>query len=228
MSMATALVLKYTNGYPQIRTSTFPLTIMTTTLNGSSRNSSMTVEEVKSMFDWIVVVLAGLTFVSIAVVLVTGNTINKRQAAQLREFDQGLTAAKTQLGEQQERAATAERSLLALQEHLQPRHLSPEQKEAIKRALQGLPPRQVNISAFMGTPDGTSFGLELVAAIKSGGWAAVFSGQESSGGELRGIALIMKDTSHPSAGVAQLQEALKAAGLSAPAWSNPQWGAPES
>ena len=188
----------------------------------------MTVEGVKTVFDWVVVVLAGLTFVSIAVVLVTGNIVNKRQAAKLREFDQGLTAAKTELGKQQERAATAERSLLALQEHLRPRHLSPEQKEAIKRVLEGLEPRQVNITAFMGTPDGTSFGLELAAAINSGGWRAAFLGQESSGGELRGIALIMKDTSHPPPGTSQLQDALAAAGLSAPAWRNPQWGPPES
>src|SRR5258708_37451565 len=107
---------------------------MTSTLNGSSRRSSMTVEGIKTIFDWIVVVLAGLTFVSIAVVLITGNIINKRQAAQLRDFDAGLTAAKTELGKQQERAATAERSLLALQEFQRPRHLSPEQKDAIKHA----------------------------------------------------------------------------------------------
>jgi hypothetical protein len=188
----------------------------------------MTVEGVKTVFDWIVVVLAGLTFVSIAVVLVTGSIINRRQAAQLREFEQGLTAAKTELGKQQERAATAERNLLALQEHQRPRHLSPEQREVIKRALEGLQPRHVNITAFMGTPDGTSFGLELAAAINSGGWTAVFLGQESSGGELRGIALIAKDASHPPPGATQLQDALKEAGLSAPAWSNPQWGAPES
>jgi hypothetical protein len=188
----------------------------------------MTAEGVKTIFDWIVVVLAGLTFVSIAIVLVTGNIINKRQAAQLREFDQGLTNAKTQLGKQQERAATAERSLLALQEHLQPRHLSPEQKEAIKHALEGLQPRQVTITAFMGTPDGTSFGLELAAAISSGGWRADFLGQEASGGELRGVALIAKDASHLPPGATQLQEALKAAGLPAPAWANPQWGASES
>lgn len=188
----------------------------------------MTVEGVKAVFDWVVVALAGLTFVSIAVVLITGNTINKRQAAELREFDQGLTAAKIALGKQQERAATAERELLALQEHLRPRHVSPEQKEAIKRALQGLPPRQVNITAFVGTPDGTPFGRELAAAIESGGWQAAFLGQEASGGELRGLALIMKDASHPPPGAAQLQDALMAAGLSAPAFSNPKWGAPDS
>ncbi len=186
----------------------------------------MTVEDVKTVFDWAVVCLAGLTFVSIAVVLITGNIINKRQAAQLREFDQGLTTAKTELGKQQERAAKAERSLLALREHLQPRQLSPEQKESIRHALEGMEPREVHISAVVGTQDGTLFGLELAAALNSGGWKASFGGQEASGGELRGIALIMKDTSNPPAGSSQLQNALSAAGLSLPAYSNPQWGAP--
>jgi hypothetical protein len=188
----------------------------------------MTVEGIKSFFDWVVVVLAGLTFVSIAVVLVTGNIINNRQATQLREFDQGLTAAKTELGKQQERAATAERSLLELQENLRPRHLSPEQQAAISNPLKSLPLHQVNISAFVGTPDGTAFGTELAVAIKGGGWSTAFSGQEVTGGELRGIGIVVKDINHLPPGTAQLQQALKAAGFVVPIWVNPQWGAPLS
>jgi hypothetical protein len=134
----------------------------------------------------------------------------------------------TELSKQRERTATAETTLLALQEKIRPRRLSPEQKKAIKDALEGLPPHQVLISAFIGTPDGTSFGLEIAAAINSAGWTASFGGLDSTGGELRGIAIIMKDTNHPPAGAKQLQDALGAAGLPAPAWNSPQWGAPET
>jgi hypothetical protein len=131
-----------------------------------------------------------------------------------------------QLAQQQERAATAERSLLALQEKLRTRQLSSEQKTAIKNALKGLPPRQVNILAVMGTQDGALFGHDLAEAIGSGGWTASYLGLESSGGEIRGLALVMKDTMHPPAGTVQLQNALKAAGLPAPMWNHAQWGAP--
>jgi hypothetical protein len=134
----------------------------------------------------------------------------------------------TKLAEQQERAATAERSLLALQEHLRTRQLSSEQKVAIKNALIGLRARQVNIFAVVGTQDGAIFGRDLAEAIVGGGWTASFLGQESSGGEIRGLALVMKDTTHPPQGTVQLQNALKAAGLAAPMWNHAQWGAPDT
>jgi|SRR5271165_16571 len=143
-------------------------------------------------------------------------------------LEQDVAKANTEMAKQQARAAEAERSLLALQEKIQPRHLSPEQRTAIKNALKRFPPQQVNILAFVGVSDGTSFGLELADAINSAGWKASFLGHESSGGELRGLALIMKDTKYPPLGARQLQDALKAAGLSAPAWNNPHWGGPES
>ena len=92
----------------------------------------MTVEGTKPFFDWLVVILAGATFVSLGVVVITGNIINKRQAAQLREFDQGLTTARTELGRQQERTAKAEKAAsdaaLALEKFKEPRILSPEQQ----------------------------------------------------------------------------------------------------
>ena len=69
----------------------------------------MTVESLKSFFDVGTVALLFLTFAFGAGVLVTGNIINKRQAVQLRKFDSDLTAARIELGRQQERAAHAER-----------------------------------------------------------------------------------------------------------------------
>lgn len=68
----------------------------------------MAVEALKSFFDIATVVLLFLTFLAGAGVLLTGNVINKQQAAQLHQFDSDLTHAKTELGKQQERAAKAE------------------------------------------------------------------------------------------------------------------------
>src|SRR6266481_5049267 len=80
----------------------------TVTTKTRLRSLSMSVEALKSFFDVGTVILLFLTFTFGAGVLITGNIINSRQAAQLREFDRGLTSAKAELGKQQERAANAD------------------------------------------------------------------------------------------------------------------------
>ena len=71
----------------------------------------MSVELWKEIFDWAAVVLVGLTFIAGAGALITGKILSDRQSEQLKQFDKGLTDAKTELGRQQERAATAERGV---------------------------------------------------------------------------------------------------------------------
>jgi len=71
----------------------------------------MSYELLKSLFDWITVVLLFLTFVSGAGALIFGNRINVKQAEQLQKFDKDLTDAKIEVGKQQERAANAERDV---------------------------------------------------------------------------------------------------------------------
>ncbi len=75
----------------------------------------MTVEGLKTIFDWAAVILLFLTFASGFGVLVTSNIINKRQAEQLRRFDSDLTSAKIELGKQQERAANADARVAGLE-----------------------------------------------------------------------------------------------------------------
>jgi hypothetical protein len=198
----------------------------------------MSLEGLKQIFEIGGVILLFLTFIFGAGALYTASRLNVEKDAQLRQFDKDLTDnkgkvagleqdvanAKAEMARQQTRAAEAERSLLELQEKIRPRHLSREQKEAIKNALKGFPPHRVEILTVIGTPDGDPFGRELADAINSGGWQAVFLGEEATGGEIRGLGLVMKDTTHQPPGTKQLQDALKAAGLPAPAWNNPHWG----
>jgi hypothetical protein len=77
----------------------------------------MTVESWKSLCDVLTVVLLFLTFLAGAGVLFTGDIINKRQEQQLRSFDAGLTAAKTELATQQTRAAKAEGDIALATQH---------------------------------------------------------------------------------------------------------------
>lgn len=75
----------------------------------------MSVEFWKAIFDWGAVVLVGLTFIAGAGALITGRIINDRQSAQLQKMGADLTAAQTELAEQQERAAVAEADIARAQ-----------------------------------------------------------------------------------------------------------------
>lgn len=75
----------------------------------------MPLESWKSFFEIGGVILLFLTFIFGAGVVFTTNKLNERQAEQLRVFDRNLTDAKTDLGEQQERAAKADSKVAALQ-----------------------------------------------------------------------------------------------------------------
>ena len=67
----------------------------------------MSVESLKSFFDVASLVLLFATAVTGTGVLITGHIINKRQAVQLRQFDNDLTESKIKLGKQQERVRLA-------------------------------------------------------------------------------------------------------------------------
>lgn len=75
----------------------------------------MTVEGLKTIFDWFAIILLFLTFASGMGVLITGDIINRRQAVQLRQFDKDLTDAKIELGRQRERATKAESEIASAQ-----------------------------------------------------------------------------------------------------------------
>jgi len=77
----------------------------------------MSVEALKTVFDIAAVALLFLTFAAGAGVLITGNIINRRQEDKLRGFDSSLTAAKSDLAKQQERAAKAEANIALAEQH---------------------------------------------------------------------------------------------------------------
>lgn len=68
----------------------------------------MSAESWKTLFDIAAIILLFLTFAAGTGAFIFGNIVNKRQAAQLRQFDRDLTGAKIALGRQQERAAEAD------------------------------------------------------------------------------------------------------------------------
>ena len=76
-----------------------------------SKVRSMSVDALKTLFEIVGVVLIGLTFIAAALALHFAHVVDREKSEQLRQFDKSLTEAKTKLGEQQERAAVAEKAL---------------------------------------------------------------------------------------------------------------------
>lgn len=136
----------------------------------------MTVESLKTIFDWSAVILLFLTFAAAAGVLITGNIVTERQAARLLSFDKSLTEAKTELGKQQERAAKAEKSAsdaaLDLAKFKQPRSLLPEQQSKL---ILDVKPFAGQNFAFAVFPDPEPQALTRVidGLLKSAGWKRV-------------------------------------------------------
>jgi hypothetical protein len=212
----------------------------------------MTVEGLKTIFDWFAVILLFVTFAAGVGVLITGNVINKRQEQQIRQFDKDLTGAKTELSKQQERAANAdarvagleraaadakaemarqqsraaeaERNLLELRQKVKSRHLSSEQAEKIAAFLLKAPPGSVEVQMSIGVEDGAPFCAELAITIAKGGWKAKCDTQTAIYQELRDIALIMNDLNSPPRSTKALQDALKQVNIQAPGYSDPSLG----
>ncbi len=153
----------------------------------------MSVESLKEFFDIATVVLLFLTFLAGAGVLLTGNIINKRQASQLRQFDQNLTAAKSELATQQERAATAEAAIASaqaeaakanklaedertervkLQERLAWRTISPADIARIGSKLSTHRGIRVGLGTLAGNEEAVSFSEDIAEIVRTAGWSS--------------------------------------------------------
>jgi hypothetical protein len=131
---------------------------------------SMSVEAWKTVFDIGTLVLLFFTFAFAAGIFFTGDTINKRQEEKLRQFDKDLTEAKTELGKQQERAATAERTLLELQERIRPRSLTITQGDASIAALKKFANQKFVFTMYQDDKEVTDFAAQINAVLHSAGW----------------------------------------------------------
>jgi hypothetical protein len=110
---------------------------------------------------------------------------------------------------------------LRLQAKMASRRLTQEQRNKIKEFLSTLPPAQIDVVVFIGTEDGMPFSYDLIEAINSGGWKAKHSGQTTIGGEIRGLAILVKDLKKAPKAARLLQQALRIAGLEAHGMSDP-------
>ncbi len=159
----------------------------------------MPIEFWKSIFETGGVVLLGLTFLFGLGALYTNIRINSVQEQRLRKFDKDLTDeknalsiqqeraanadarvvgleiaasdAKTEMAKQQARAATAERSLLELQERIKPRRLTDQESAKFVAALRVLPNGSVQFGyTSAGGDEALNFAKQLMALFKEARW----------------------------------------------------------
>ncbi len=64
----------------------------------------------------------------------------------------------------------AQKALVELQERIQPRHLTADQRKRLVERLKSLPNGQLEIRSPVGNPEARDFAVELMAAFESGGW----------------------------------------------------------
>ncbi len=158
---------------------------------------SMSMEAWKTVFEIGGVILLFLTFVFGAGAVLTTNRLNKRQAAQLRQFDKQLTAAKLELASQQERtanadarvaglekdaanaksemakqqtrAANAEKALLKLQQRLEPRRISRAQHGRFVAALRPYAGSTLALTK-LGDLEAGTFADDILSVLADAGW----------------------------------------------------------
>jgi hypothetical protein len=135
----------------------------------------MSLEWWKSFFEIGGVILILLTFAFGAGALIVNNRLGAIQDAQLRQFDKDLTDekgaladAKTEMAVQQERAATAEKALLELQQKIKWRSVSPEQRKEFLAAVSNIKKGSVVITVAGGDAEAISFANELRSLLKEG------------------------------------------------------------
>jgi hypothetical protein len=148
----------------------------------------MSVEALKSFFDVGTVILLFLTFAFGAGVLITGNIINGRQAVQLRQFDKGLTEAKTELAKSQ--ATTA-----ILQSVVMPLDLTDKQQSDIGSASKPYAGRSILVSSNPTDIEGRILAPLIIEALRRGGVKATAAAQVGVtwGGQGSGVTILGPD-----------------------------------
>lgn len=107
-----------------------------------------------------------------------------------------------------------------VEEKYAPRTLSKTERDALVAILKSAPihpDSPIEVESFIGAPDGVSFGEEIVAAINDSqtGWRAQYGAENSMGGSLKGLVLLIHDPASVPPWAIFLQRSLQVAGFGA-------------
>jgi len=129
----------------------------------------------------------------------------------------------TELAKQRESTAKAERSLLELQRHMQPRRISAEQRARLLAILTHGPKGKVSINCVLGDGEGHTFANEIDAVLKASGWETTGVNQGVySGGNPVGFGIIVRSGIGAPPYAVVLQRAFFSIGIPMDGAENPQ------
>lgn len=123
----------------------------------------MTVEELKTIFDWSALILGFLTIVAGVGILVTGNVINKRQSEQIRQFETDLRDKDVQI-------ADANLARVKIEESIAWRRLTEGQQLEIVSNIRSLGEHTVSLWFGAGDKEAETFAYELASALYKAKW----------------------------------------------------------
>jgi len=150
------------------------------------------------------------------------NAASKNAVAKVAAAEARIAEANREAAEANRIAENERLERIKLEEKMAPRRLSTSQKATFASALRGYPGATVKIVVFIATSDGIPFSTDIMEAINNApGWKAEHTGQTTMAGQLRGIALLVKDDSHPPPQAVPLQNAFRQIGIEAPGVNYP-------
>src|SRR5690242_13901961 len=149
----------------------------------------MSVEGLKTFFDWGTVVLLGLTFIFGAGALVTGNVLNKRQEKELTQLRKETGEANEKAGQANERAGELEKDAATLRKEAEDerlarvkieasvawRRLTDQQKAEIGTSLKRFSNQGVSFWSNAGDVEAQLFAADIAEAVTRAGTLHVYA-----------------------------------------------------
>lgn len=163
---------------------------------------------------------------------------NKNETAKANERAQKLEHANLTLrgeiailqktaAEQQERAATAEKDLLELQERIKPRNISPDQRTKLVALLAAIPKNgsenKIGVVSLSGDAEGDTFGGQVDEVLRAAGFKTSDRGQAMYvGGHPTGFGFIVRKVATSPSYIAHIQWAFISVGIPMGIAENPE------
>jgi len=177
------------------------------------------------IFQTLSVIFVMLTAGTGAGAIITGYITHKRQAkliadTNLRAAGAGLELTKAQisLADAEQKRAQAEQALLELKEHLEPRAITPEQRQRFLYLMEPLPKGKIEMRFAEGNKESTQFASALADMLTESGCdvkkpSLPFSARNGT----LGIGLRIKDDQAVPPHAVSIQKALERIGIETPA-----------
>jgi hypothetical protein len=185
-----------------------------------------TVEGWYSIFQMLSVIFVMLTVGTGAGTIITGYIANRRQAKSIADAtskasEAGQEVARLQISvaEAERKRAEAERALLEVQGRLEPRVITPEQRQRFRFLMQPLPKGKVEIRFAAGNNESTQFASALAELFAESGCEVISPhvAFNSTAAGVSGIGLRIKNDHAVPRHAVSLQKTLERIGIETPA-----------